>query len=173
MKLLTQLAMLALMAAPIPAQTARVGTFHKPSVVVAFYPSPQWAETLKAKMAEMEEAKKANDSKKVEALENWGKAHQEQAHLQLTGEAPIANILEALAPAFLEIARKAQVSMIVADLPYSDTTVSTSPIWCWIGSRPTIGPGPSSARSGTIRVPCRRSIEAPVGRRAGRGPVLL
>ena len=94
-----------------------MGTFHKASIVVAFYRSPLWAESLKAKMAEMAAAKAANDTKKVQELDAWGKAQQETAHQQLAGEAPIANILEALAPGLPEIAKKARVAMIVADLP--------------------------------------------------------
>ena len=110
----------ALAVAQAPAQTVRVGTFHKASIVVAFYRSPLWAETLKAKMAEMAAA---NDTKKVQELDAWGNAHQETAHQQLAGEAPITNILEALAPGFPEIAKKARVTMIVADLPYADRSV--------------------------------------------------
>jgi hypothetical protein len=113
----------ALAVAQAPAQTVRVGTFHKASIVVAFYRSPLWAETLKAKMAEMAAAKAANDTKKVQELDVWGNAHQETAHQQLAGEAPITNILEALAPGFPEIAKKARVTMIVADLPYADRSV--------------------------------------------------
>jgi hypothetical protein len=100
-----------------------VGTFHKASIVVAFYRSPLWAETLKAKMAEMAAAKAANGTKKVQELDVWGNAHQETAHQQLAGEAPITNILEALAPGFPEIAKKARVTMIVADSPYADRSV--------------------------------------------------
>ena len=111
----------ALAVAQAPAQTVRVGTFHKASLVVAFYRSPLWAETLKAKMAEMA----ANDTKKVQELDAWGNAQQETAHQQLAGEAPITNILEALAPAWPEIAKKARVSMIVADLPYADSSVQS------------------------------------------------
>ena len=113
----------ALAIAQAPAQTVRVGTFHKPSIVVAFYRSPLWAETLKAKMAEMAAAKAANDTKKVQELDAWGNAQQERAHQQLAGEAPITNILEALAPGFPDIAKKARVTMIVADLPYADSSV--------------------------------------------------
>jgi hypothetical protein len=109
--------------AQAPAQTVRVGTFHKPSIVVAFYRSPLWAESLKAKMAEMAAAKAANDTKKVQELDAWGNAHQETAHQQLAGEAPITNILEALAPGWPEVAKKARVAMIVADLPYADSSV--------------------------------------------------
>ena len=39
------------------------------------------------------------------------------------GEAPITNILEALAPAWPEIAKKARVTMVVVDLPYADSSV--------------------------------------------------
>ena len=113
----------ALAVAQAPAQTVRMGTFHKASIVVAFYRSPLWAESLKAKMAEMAAAKAANDTKKVQELDAWGNAHQETAHQQLAGEAPITNILEALAPAWPEIAKKARVAMIVADLPYADSSV--------------------------------------------------
>ena len=102
-----------------------MGTFQKASVVVAFYRSPLWAETLKVKMAEMAAAKTANDTKKVQELNAWGKAQQETAHQQLAGEAPISNILEALAPGLPEIAKKARVSMIVADLPYADSSVQS------------------------------------------------
>jgi hypothetical protein len=118
-------AIAALAVAQAPAQTVRVGTFHKASIVVAFYRSPLWAESLKAKMAEMAAAKAANDTKKVQELDAWGNAHQETAHQQLAGEAPITNILEALAPALPEIAKKAHVAMIVADLPYADSSVET------------------------------------------------
>lgn len=106
-----------------PAQNLRVGTFHQPSIVVAYYRSPQWAAILNSKLADKDQAKKANDSKKVDELEAWGKAHQEQSHRQLAGEAPITNILEALQPAFPEIAKTAHVAAIVPDLPYSDSTV--------------------------------------------------
>jgi hypothetical protein len=111
--------------AQAPAQTVRVGTFHKPSIVVAFYRSPLWAETLKAKMAEMATAKAANDTRKVQELEAWGNTGQETAHQQLAGEAPITNVLEALAPGLPEVAKKARVTMIVADLPYADSSVET------------------------------------------------
>jgi hypothetical protein len=113
----------ALAVSQAPAQTVRVGTFHKPSIVVAFYRSPLWAENLKVKTAEMAAAKTAHDTKKVQELDAWGKAQQETAHQQLAGEAPITNVLEALASAWPDIARKARVAMIVADLPYADSSV--------------------------------------------------
>ena len=76
-------------------------------------------------IAALAAAKAANDTKKVQELDAWGNARQETAHQQLTGEAPITNILEALAPGLPEIAKKARVAMIVADLPYADSSVET------------------------------------------------
>ncbi|HYL75923.1 MAG TPA: hypothetical protein VEU96_17060 [Bryobacteraceae bacterium] len=129
MKLISYVAAMALLtifAAPqVKAQSLKVGTFHKPSIVVAYYRSQLWADSLKPKLAELQEAKKASDAKKVKELESWGEAHQETAHQQLTGEAPITNILEALQPAWPEIARKAQVTMIVADVQFTDNAVQT------------------------------------------------
>ncbi len=122
-----------LSAACMLAQPARVGTFDKPSVVVAYYHSPQWAETLRLKHAELAAAQKANDTKKVGELNAWGGAQQELAGRQLAGEAPIDNIMEALAPALPEITRKAGVSSIVADPPPAVETVDvTALILDWL-----------------------------------------
>lgn len=118
-------ATLAVTAGLASAQTIRAGIFDKQSVVVAFYRSPQWAEVNKAKIAELDAAKKANDSAKVRALESWGAAHQELAHRQLAGEAPITNILESLAPGLPEVARRAGVNVIAADLAFADAAVQT------------------------------------------------
>jgi hypothetical protein len=111
--------------APAPAQAIRVGTFHKPSVVVAFYSSPMWSETIKAKQAELRQAKAANDTKKAQDLDDWGNAQQELAHRQVTGEAPITNVIEALTPMLPGIAKTARVSLIVPDLPYAGPDVQT------------------------------------------------
>jgi hypothetical protein len=113
----------AVIVAPSPAQTVRIGTFHKASIVVAYYRSPQWAEILNGKIAEQKQAKAAGDTKRADELEKWGQAHQETAHQQLAGSASIDNIIEALKPAFPEVARKALVSAIVLDLPYVDPGV--------------------------------------------------
>jgi len=121
MKLLCHLAAAGLAAllgvAPLCAQPKRIGTFDKRSIVVGYYRSQLFGDILKAKCAEMAAAKKANDTAMVRELEPWFGAQQELAHRQLAGEAPIANILEALAPAFPEIEQKAQVTSIEADPP--------------------------------------------------------
>lgn len=125
MKLFLNLAVAALVSTAAMAQTVRVGTFHKPSIVTAYYRSQMWADTLKSKLAEMQVARNTNDTKKAAELDGWGEAHQELAHRQLAGDAPIANILEALSPGLAEIAQKARVVMVVGELPYADATVET------------------------------------------------
>ena len=107
------------------AQPVRIGTFNRQALVVAYYRSPQWAEILKTKKAERDTATRAGDSAKAKALEAWGQNSQELAHRQLAGEAPITSIVEALAPALPEIARKANVAAIAVDLPYAAPAVET------------------------------------------------
>ncbi|MCW5962828.1 MAG: hypothetical protein KIT83_02225 [Bryobacterales bacterium] len=124
----TQLILIAAIAAfttVAAAQTIRVGVFDSKAAVIGFYRSPKWAATIKAKHAEMDAAKKANDTARIQALEAWGSGKQDMAHRQLAGEAPIANILEALAAGLPEIAQGAGVVLIVPDLPYADKSVQT------------------------------------------------
>ncbi len=116
---------LGLMACLLSAQTVRVGTFDKAGIAVAYYRSPLWAEVLKSQRAALQAAKLANDTLKIKQLEEWGAKQQKIAHQQLTGEAPITNILEALAPAFPEIAQRAQVAIVAPDLAYADKSVQT------------------------------------------------
>jgi hypothetical protein len=105
------------------AQTVRVGTFEKQAVVVAYYRSAEWSEAIKAKRAEMDAAKQAGNTQRAQELEKWGSGSQELAHQQLTGDAPIDNILTALAPAFPEIAKKAQVALVAAEMPWAGPAV--------------------------------------------------
>jgi hypothetical protein len=109
----------------LSAQAPRVGKMDRTSLVVAYYRSPSWAKQIQAKRAEQEQAKAANNAARAAELETWGQSSQELAHRQLAGEAPITNILEALAPAFPAIAQRAGVSIIVVDLPYAAQGVET------------------------------------------------
>lgn len=102
-----------LAAASAIAQTSRIGTFDQQAIVVAFYRSPLWAETLKEKQRAFDNAQKANDSAKMKELNAWGGESQELAEKQLAGEAPITNIIEALQPAFQEIEKTDNLSAVV------------------------------------------------------------
>jgi hypothetical protein len=95
------------------AEENRIGTFNRQAIVVAYYRSPQWADMLKQKRAELEEAKRANDAAKIKELNAWGGESQELADKQLAGDAPIKNILEALRPTLDEIEKTEHLTSIV------------------------------------------------------------
>jgi hypothetical protein len=95
------------------AQEDRIGNFDRTAIVIAYYGSPQWSAVLKQKRAEMDEARRANDTAKINALNAWGGQSQELAHQQLMGKAGIANILDVLEPAFEEIEQSESLSDIV------------------------------------------------------------
>ncbi|MGO9937579.1 MAG: hypothetical protein ACLPH3_07890 [Terracidiphilus sp.] len=105
--------LLTLISTRIPAQENRVGTFNRQAIVLAYYRSPLWAATLKQKRSELGEAKRADDTNKVEELDAWFGKAQEMAHGQLWGNADIGNVLEALQPAFAEIEKSDHVSSVV------------------------------------------------------------
>ncbi len=139
MRLLLNLSSLGLIAglltAPAPAQTARVGTFRRQSVVVAYYRSPLWSDMLRQKRAEMNSARQAGDAQRMKELDKWGGEEQERADRQLAGEAPITNILKALKPAFAEIEAKTGVSAIEAEHgtgPSVQTVDVTGDILDWL-----------------------------------------
>jgi hypothetical protein len=97
----------------VAAQGARVGTFDRQSVVLAYYRSPQWADVLQQKRAELAAAKQANDQQKVDELNKWGGESQELAHKQLWGNAPIDNIVAAIGPAIQEICKAENLAAVV------------------------------------------------------------
>ncbi len=101
-----------------------VGTFDRPSIVIAFYHSPQWAAVLADRQYEMTVAKSANDTAKVEELNKWGEARQNLAMQQLAGKAPIANILEVLQPEFKELSARMKLAGIV-ESPFPDPKAAT------------------------------------------------
>lgn len=94
-------------------QTVRIGTFDRRTVALAYYRSPQWADLLQQKRAELAEAKRAGDTAKAEKLEAWGGQSQDLAMQQVFGNAPIDNVVAALAPAFTEIEKQENVSSVV------------------------------------------------------------
>jgi len=95
------------------AQGARMGTFDRRAIVVAYYGSPQWAEVLRQKRVELEAARQANDQKKVDELNKWGGESQELAEKQVFNGAPIDNILEAFAPAIGDLCKSEHLSTVV------------------------------------------------------------
>jgi len=90
-----------------------IGTFDRPSIVVAFYRSPLWAAILADRRFELEAVKTANDSARVKELEKYGGESQERAMQQLAGKAPIDNILAVLQPEIKDLSSKLKLANIV------------------------------------------------------------
>ena len=107
------------------AQTTKVGTFDRPSIVLAFYRSPMWSAVVQEKKTEMQQAKAANDQKKVDELNKWGGDSQGLAHRLLAGEAPIDNILEMMRPMLATVEARAKVTNVVPEVPGADKTAAT------------------------------------------------
>lgn len=95
------------------AQAARVGTFDRQAIALAYYRSPQWAEVLSQKRAELKAAQQANDEKKVDELKKWGGESQELAHRQVFGNEPIDNILSAIRPALEDICKSQNLATVI------------------------------------------------------------
>ena len=104
---------MALTAVPLISQTAKVGTFDKKSIVLAYYRSPLWAAKVQAKQEESKAAQAAGDAAKVKELQQWGQHSQEAAHEQMFKDGAIPNILEDLKPAFEEIKKTDGLSEVV------------------------------------------------------------
>jgi hypothetical protein len=96
------------------AQSERLGTFDRRSIVLAFYRSPQFAAVMKQKTAARDSAKRVGDTARVRELEHWGASQQELAHQQLYGGAPVTNILEMLKPTLDSIGKAMKLQAIVA-----------------------------------------------------------
>jgi hypothetical protein len=92
----------------------RVGVYDSRAVAIAYVRSEQFDRIMKAKMAEMEEAKTTGDTQKIEELEAWGSDHQAKVHRQGFGSAPVDNILEQIKDELAEITKEANVTVLVS-----------------------------------------------------------
>lgn len=115
---------LSLTAPPAP---GRVGVFHTPSVVVAYYRSELWLGQVRQRREELEAAKRAGDRRKVAELERWGREAQRRAHRQLAGKAPIDNVWEALQPLLGKVALSTGVHRVMLSAPPGAETVDVTP----------------------------------------------
>lgn len=101
----------------------RIGTFQRAKLLVAFYQSDSWDKHLREMMIQRDSAKAAGDEEKVKKIESEGAASQEVAHKQLAGEANLDNIFTRFQPVLSEIAKKANVQLIVEKPLFNDSTV--------------------------------------------------
>ena len=101
----------------------RVGIFDSRAVAVA-YAHSEW-NGIDAKMAEMEKAKAAGDTKKIKELEAWGPAQQAKLHKQGFGTAPVQDLLKHIKGDIPKIAKEAGVDIIISkwDVVYQNPSI--------------------------------------------------
>lgn len=109
--------LLPLLTSPGPQAPERVGVFHRPSVVVAYYRSDLWLRQVRERRQALEAARRAGGRPQAAGLDRWGREAQRLAHRQLEGRAPIDNIRKAPQPFLPEAAARTGVSRVVLDLP--------------------------------------------------------
>jgi hypothetical protein len=112
-----------------------VGTFDRSSIILAYYRSPLWAAILADRRFELNRLKAANEAARAKELEKYGGESQDLAMQQLTGKAPIDNILAVLQPEFKELITRMKLSAIVdssAADPKASTVDVTSLLMDWL-----------------------------------------
>ncbi len=98
----------------ISGSTVRIGTFDSRALAMAYYRSEAFNRQMKDLRAEYEKAKAAGDEKRVKELEAAGPAQQELAHKQGFSTWPVDNILEKIKGKIPEIAKRADVDVIIS-----------------------------------------------------------
>jgi hypothetical protein len=96
------------------AAKVRVGTFDSRAVAIAYARSEPYVRYINGLKAEYEKAKVAGDEKRVKELEAEGEAQQELLHKQGFSTWPVDNILEQVKGKIPEIAKRADVEVIVS-----------------------------------------------------------
>lgn len=101
-----------------PITELKVGTFSRAYVVRAYYNSNAWRKKLQDMMNRRNQAALASDTDTVDRLDNEMRSMQALAQRQLSGDAPLTNIYEALKSEWPAIAKEAGVDVIVASPLY-------------------------------------------------------
>lgn len=103
----------------------RVGTFDSRAVAIAYFGSKTFNRHLNALRAELKAAKADGNQKRVKELEAEGPALQELMHKQGFSTWPVDNILETIERKIPEIAKQADVEVIVSkwDIVYQRSGV--------------------------------------------------
>lgn len=105
-------------AQPAPITELKVGTFNRAYVVRAYYSSNAWKRKLQDMMNRRNQAAIAGSTDTVDRLDHEMRAMQALAQRQLSGDAPLTNIYEALKSDWPAIAKEAGVDVIVASPLY-------------------------------------------------------
>lgn len=96
------------------ASKLRVGTFDSRAVAIAYARSENFMQYIKGLKAELEKAKAEKNEKRVKELETMGPAMQELMHKQGFSTWPVDDILEQIKDKIPEIAKQAEVDVIIS-----------------------------------------------------------
>lgn len=91
-----------------------VGTFDSRALAMAYYRSAEFMQYMQELRAEHEKAKAAGDEKRIKELEAKGPAQQELMHKQGFSTWPVDNILKKIKEKIPDIAKQANVDVIVS-----------------------------------------------------------
>ena len=91
-----------------------IGTFDSRAVAIAYYRSASFNQRIEQLQAELKQAKKDGNEGLANKLESKGPEWQELAHKQGFGTWPVNNILARINDRLPEIARQADVDVIVS-----------------------------------------------------------
>jgi hypothetical protein len=92
----------------------KVGTFDSRALAMAHYRSEAFIHQMEEMRAEYTKAKEAGDEKRVKELEAEGPAQQELMHKQGFSTWPVDNILQIIKENIPDIAKQANVDVIVS-----------------------------------------------------------
>jgi hypothetical protein len=121
------LALLMLLAAPVPAQPVRIGVFDSRAVALAYGRSEAFLQSVKAMRAELDKAKAAGDQKRIAELEKEGPWIQVRMHQQVFSTATVSGILAQVKDRLPEVASQAGVAVIVSkwEVQFASPSVET------------------------------------------------
>jgi len=91
-----------------------VGTFDSRAIAIAYYRSDAHMSYVEGQKAEHAKAVESGDMERVKELEAEGEASQDLAHKQAFSTWPVDNILEIIKGKIPEIAKQADVDLIVS-----------------------------------------------------------
>jgi hypothetical protein len=105
----------------------RIGVFDSRVVALAYFRSAEQMRRLNEMHQEMQQAKAANNEKRIRELEKEGPWTQIRMHQQVFSNAGVANILKKISGELPAIAKAAGVLLIVSkwEMPYCDASVET------------------------------------------------
>ena len=97
-----------------PAPALRIGTYDSRAIAIAFAHSDLLREQQRGLMAELEQARTANDGKRVAELQSRGRSLQHLLHQQGFSTGSVVNIMDRIKDAIPAVAKDAGVLIIVS-----------------------------------------------------------